>query len=66
MQRFIHVLSDHLSQCETRRSDYNTPWYKWIVERLQQFFLLVSSTTSIIILSDSLLYAVKLFSSLVV
>ena len=41
-QRFIHVLTDHLSQCESRRCDFNTPWYKWIVERLQQFFLLVS------------------------
>ena len=52
MQRFIHVLSDHLSQCEAKRCDYNTPWYKWIIERLQQFFLLVSSTTSVTMLSQ--------------
>lgn len=42
-QRFIIILTDHLAKCESDGSDYNTHWYKWVVERLQQVFLLVSS-----------------------
>ncbi len=29
-------------QCEAEGRDYNTPWYKWVIERLHQVFLLVS------------------------
>ncbi|KAK3584715.1 hypothetical protein CHS0354_036492 [Potamilus streckersoni] len=39
-QRFIMILTDHLSRCESKGHDYNTPWYKWVIERLQQAFLL--------------------------
>lgn len=68
-QRFIHVLSDHLSQCEARRSDYNTPWYKWIIERLQQFFLLhheqvysyISTLESLLFTSDIDLHVLEVF-----
>jgi len=38
-QRFIIILTDHLARCESEGKDYNTPWYKWIIERLQQMFL---------------------------
>jgi len=41
VQRFIMILSEHLSQCEREGRDYNTPRYKWILERLQQVFLQV-------------------------
>lgn len=36
------ILTDHLAKCEGNGIDYNTPWYKWVIERLQQIFLLVS------------------------
>ncbi|XP_059175429.1 nuclear cap-binding protein subunit 1-A-like [Physella acuta] len=39
-QRFIIVLTEHLARCESAGIDYNTPWYKWVIERLQQVFLL--------------------------
>ncbi|KAK2178619.1 hypothetical protein NP493_537g00021 [Ridgeia piscesae] len=39
-QRFIIILTDHLAKCEADGRDYNTPWYKWVVERLQQVFLM--------------------------
>ncbi|KAL5004537.1 hypothetical protein ScPMuIL_017993 [Solemya velum] len=39
-QRFIIILTDHLARCEGNGIDYNTPWYKWIIERLQEIFLL--------------------------
>ncbi|KAK2168200.1 hypothetical protein LSH36_19g01045 [Paralvinella palmiformis] len=39
-QRFIIILTDHLAKCESDDSDYNTHWYKWVIERLQQVFLL--------------------------
>ena len=42
LQRFIMILTDHLAKCEGNGIDYNTPWYKWVIERLQQIFLLVS------------------------
>ena len=42
-QRFIIILTEHLAECETKQQDYNTPWYKWVIERLQQVFLLVST-----------------------
>ncbi|GFR71456.1 nuclear cap-binding protein subunit 1-like [Elysia marginata] len=40
-QRFIIVLTEHLARCESAGVDYNTPWYKWVIERLQQVFLMV-------------------------
>ena len=42
LQRFIIILTDHLAKCEAEEKDYSTPWYKWVIERLQQVFLLVS------------------------
>ena len=41
LQRFIIILTDHLVQCEAEGRDYNTPWYKWVIERLHQVFLMV-------------------------
>ncbi|XP_064607939.1 nuclear cap-binding protein subunit 1-like [Liolophura sinensis] len=38
-QRFIIILTNHLARCEGEGIDYNTPWYKWVSERLQQIFL---------------------------
>ncbi|GCB60473.1 nuclear cap-binding protein subunit 1 [Scyliorhinus torazame] len=38
-QRFIMILTEHLARCETGGIDFNTPWYKNCVERLQQIFL---------------------------
>ncbi|KAK7116077.1 nuclear cap-binding protein subunit 1-like [Littorina saxatilis] len=38
-QRFIMVLTEHLAKCESAGIDYNTPWYKWVIERLQHIFL---------------------------
>ncbi|XP_046556398.1 nuclear cap-binding protein subunit 1-like [Haliotis rubra] len=38
-QRFIILLTEHLARCEGAGIDYNTPWYKWVIERLQQIFL---------------------------
>lgn len=42
-QRFIIILTDHLARCESESIDYQTPWYKWVIERLQEVFLLVST-----------------------
>ncbi|KAA0201058.1 hypothetical protein HAZT_HAZT005747 [Hyalella azteca] len=38
-QRFIMLLSEHLSKCDTERRDYDTHWYRWTVGRLQQIFM---------------------------
>lgn len=38
-QRFIIVLTEHLARCESAGIDYNTFWYKWVIERLQHVFL---------------------------
>ncbi|WAR00785.1 NCBP1-like protein [Mya arenaria] len=38
-QRFIIILTDHLARCESESMDYQTPWYKWVIERLQEVFL---------------------------
>ena len=40
-QRFIMVLTEHLAKCESEGIDYNTAWYKWVIERLQHIFLQV-------------------------
>uniref|UniRef100_A0A3P8Z648 MIF4G domain-containing protein n=1 Tax=Esox lucius TaxID=8010 RepID=A0A3P8Z648_ESOLU len=39
-QRFIMMLTEHLVRCETGSVDFNTPWYKNCIERLQQIFLM--------------------------
>jgi nuclear cap-binding protein subunit 1 len=38
-QRFIMVLTEHLASCESRGVDFMTPWFKWVLERLQNVFL---------------------------
>ncbi|XP_054287102.1 nuclear cap-binding protein subunit 1 [Macrosteles quadrilineatus] len=38
-QRFIMILSEHLVRSDTDDQDYNTPWYRWTIGRLQQVFL---------------------------
>lgn len=43
LQRFIMVLSDHMVTCGNAGTDYNTPWFKNTIERLQQMFLVVSA-----------------------
>ncbi|CAD5112749.1 DgyrCDS1968 [Dimorphilus gyrociliatus] len=39
-QRFIIVLGEHLSRAETDNTEFETPWYKWVIDRLQEMFLL--------------------------
>ncbi|CAF0777146.1 unnamed protein product [Didymodactylos carnosus] len=59
-QRFIMSLSDYLNECENKNIDHNTPWFKWIIERLQDIFLsyheqvfqYVSTFESLIFTSD--------------
>ncbi|CAF0836408.1 unnamed protein product [Didymodactylos carnosus] len=59
-QRFIMSLSDYLNECENKNIDHNTPWFKWIIERLQEIFLsyheqvfqYVSTFESLIFTSD--------------
>lgn len=43
-QRFIIVLGEHLSKAESESSEFETPWYKWVVDRLQEMFLLHHQT----------------------
>ncbi|MGH0133444.1 UNVERIFIED_CONTAM: hypothetical protein FKN15_077359 [Acipenser sinensis] len=43
-QRFIMMLTEHLVRCETGGVDFNTPWYKNCIERLQQIFLMHHQT----------------------
>ncbi|CAH1796073.1 unnamed protein product [Owenia fusiformis] len=38
-QRFIMILTNHHASCEAIGKDFNTPWYKWVIERLRQVFL---------------------------
>ncbi|CAF3752736.1 unnamed protein product [Rotaria socialis] len=60
-QRFIMTLSDFLNECESKNVDpVSTPWLKWIIERLQEIFILyheqvfqyVSTFESLIFTSD--------------
>ena len=44
LQRFIIILTDHLARCESESVDYQTAWYKWVIERLQEVFLMVCTT----------------------
>ena len=37
--RFIMVLTEHLASCESRGVDFMTPWFKWVLERLQVMLL---------------------------
>lgn len=46
-QRFIMILSEHLVKCDTDGRDYNTDWYRWTIGRLQQVFLVVSSSSNL-------------------
>lgn len=39
-QRFIMVLSDHMVRSSNSGKDFNTPWFKNTIERLQQMFLM--------------------------
>ncbi|MGH0145688.1 UNVERIFIED_CONTAM: hypothetical protein FKN15_042877 [Acipenser sinensis] len=43
-RRFIMMLTEHLVRCETGGVDFNTPWYKNCIERLQQIFLMHHQT----------------------
>eukprot|EP00058_Branchiostoma_floridae_P024516 XP_002610006.1 hypothetical protein BRAFLDRAFT_131114 [Branchiostoma floridae] len=45
-QRFIMVLTEHLGRCETSGKDFNTAWYRYSSERLQQIFLQHHSTVT--------------------
>ncbi|CAH1254808.1 NCBP1 [Branchiostoma lanceolatum] len=45
-QRFIMVLTEHLGRCETSGKDFNTAWYRYSIERLQQIFLQHHSTVT--------------------
>ncbi|GAB1600356.1 nuclear cap-binding protein subunit 1-like [Argonauta hians] len=38
-QRFIILLTEHFARCEAEGIDWNTPTYKWVIERLQEIFL---------------------------
>nr|CAG4638339.1 EOG090X03JL [Cyclestheria hislopi] len=38
-QRFIMILSEHVVRCDTDGKDFNTFWYQWTVDRLQQVFM---------------------------
>lgn len=46
-QRFIMILTDHLVRSKTAQKDFDTPWYKCTVERLQQVFLMHRETVQI-------------------
>lgn len=36
------MLTEHFGQCETEGIEWNTVRYKWVIERLQEVFLMVS------------------------
>jgi len=48
-KRFVTILSEHVTHCEVNRVDMKTPWFKWVIERLQQVFFLVSLLSSCIV-----------------
>lgn len=68
-QRFIMILTDHLARCEGNGIDYNTPWYKWVIERLQQIFLThhelvykyISTLESLLFTSDIDFHILEIF-----
>ncbi len=37
-QRFIMILSEHITRCDTDGKSFNTPWFRWTIGRLQQVF----------------------------
>uniref|UniRef100_H2YUE9 Nuclear cap-binding protein subunit 1 n=2 Tax=Ciona savignyi TaxID=51511 RepID=H2YUE9_CIOSA len=43
-QRFIMILSDHLVRCDAGHTNFNTPWYRNAIQRLQEIFLLHKDT----------------------
>jgi nuclear cap-binding protein subunit 1 len=38
-QRFIMILSEHIARCDTDGKNFNTPWYRWTIGRLQEVFM---------------------------
>lgn len=68
-QRFIIILTDHLAKCEGEGIDYQTPWYKWIIERLQEVFLLhhilvfkyINTLESLLFTSDIDIHILEVF-----
>lgn len=46
-QRFIMILTDHLVRCRSSGKEFNTPWYKYTIDRLQQVFLMHRGTVQI-------------------
>ena len=45
-QRFIMILSDHLARSESSGQNYNTPWFRNAIQRLQETFLLHKDTVT--------------------
>lgn len=37
-QRFIMILSEHITRCDTDGKTFNTAWFRWTIGRLQQVF----------------------------
>lgn len=37
-QRFIMILSEHITRCDTDGVSFNTSWFRWTIGRLQQVF----------------------------
>ncbi|XP_060600407.1 nuclear cap-binding protein subunit 1-like isoform X2 [Ruditapes philippinarum] len=68
-QRFIIILTDHLARCESEGIDYQTPWYKWVIERLQEVFLLhhslvfkyINTLESLLFTSDIDIHILEVF-----
>ncbi|PVD19770.1 hypothetical protein C0Q70_20261 [Pomacea canaliculata] len=68
-QRFIIVLTEHLARCESAGVEYNTTWYKWVTERLQQVFLqhhqlvfcYISTLESLLFTSDIDIHILEVF-----
>lgn len=68
-QRFIIILTEHLARCEAEEQDYNTYWYKWVIQRLQQVFLMhheqvyryISTLESLMFTSDIDFHILEVF-----
>lgn len=68
-QRFIIMLTEHFGRCETEGIEWNTTRYKWVIDRLQEVFLMhhelvfkyISTLETLVFTSDIDVHILEVF-----